>query len=88
MTRGACLRGEKKKVALAALDRTPMWETTFPRLAHNTRRMQMPDVSDVCTVRCSQDACILSRDYKTLKSASKTHSERLVRPSNIFVWEG
>ncbi len=24
--------------------------------------------------------------YESLKSASKTHSERLVRPSNIFVW--
>ena len=23
-----------------------------------------------------------------LKSASKTHSERLVRPSKLFVWEG
>jgi hypothetical protein len=26
--------------------------------------------------------------YESLKSASKTHSERLVRPSKIFVWEG
>jgi len=29
-----------------------------------------------------------NRVLAPLKSASKTHSERLVRPSQIFVWEG
>ena len=31
-------------------------------------------------------AWVLDLGYKSLKSASKTHSETLVRPSKIFVW--
>jgi len=31
-------------------------------------------------------AWVLDLGYKSLKSASKTHSETLVRPSQIFVW--
>jgi hypothetical protein len=30
---------------------------------------------------------VLDLGYKTLKSASKRHPERFVRPSKIFVWE-
>ena len=40
---------------------------------------------------CSKQFSKISRPNRVLtplKSASKTHSERLVQPSKIFVWEG
>ncbi len=63
MTRVHVCVARKKKVALAALDRTPMWETTFPRLTHNTRRMQMPDVMCVLYDAHKMHAFFQGREY-------------------------
>ncbi len=41
--------------------------------------------SRVCARAC---VCACVRVLTRLKSASKTHSERFVRSSKIFVWEG